>query len=62
MAKLVAVLGLAIGRVNLVDQLLADGRLVRLMDQSLRLEFGPYLVHHDGNPSRAVTRIEQLHR
>ncbi len=60
--ELVAGHGLAIGYSNLVDQLLADGRVVRLAKQSLRSEFGLYAVYRGASPSPAVGRIVEILR
>ncbi len=50
--ELVATRGIALGYKHIVDQLLMDGRIVRLSDQSIRSGLGFYLVYRepDGIP------------
>lgn len=60
--QLVAGRGLALGYSNLIDPFLADGRVVRLADRSLRSEYGLYAVYRDTTPSPAVGRIVALLR
>ncbi len=60
--ELVAGRGLALGYANLVDQLLADRRVVRLSERSLRSEFGLYAVYRDASQSPTVGRIVDLLR
>lgn len=45
--ELVAVRGIALGYKHIVDQLLMDGRVVRLSDQSIRSGLGFYLVYRE---------------
>jgi DNA-binding transcriptional LysR family regulator len=54
--ELVAARGIALGYKHIVDQLLIDGRVVRLSDQSIRTGLGFYLVYRE--PDRIP--LEQL--
>jgi LysR family transcriptional regulator, glycine cleavage system transcriptional activator len=45
--ELVAARGIALGYTHIVDQLLIDGRVVRLSDQSIRTGLGFYLVYRE---------------
>lgn len=48
--------GVALGWRHFVDPLLAEGRLVRLLDLSVVTDFGFYLVAPEGGPRRAEAR------
>ena len=50
--------GVALGWAYLVDDLIAQGRLLRPLDRSLKTEFGYYLIRRENQPQDdAVTRF-----
>jgi DNA-binding transcriptional LysR family regulator len=57
--ELVAGRGIALGFAKVVDGLLADGRVVRLTDRSLRSRFGLYAVYRD-SPSMPVRKVVEI--
>jgi DNA-binding transcriptional LysR family regulator len=60
--ELVAARGIALGYTHSVDQLLIDGRVVRLSDRSLRTDLGFYAVCRDPGSIPVQTIIGLLRK
>jgi DNA-binding transcriptional LysR family regulator len=57
--ELVAGRGIALGYAKIVDGLLADGRVVRLSDCSLRSQYGLYAVYRE-SPAPSIQKIVDM--
>ncbi len=60
--ELVAARGIALGYTRIVDQLLADRRVVRLSDRSIRTGLGFYVLYREPEPVAIETLIQVLRR
>jgi LysR family transcriptional regulator, glycine cleavage system transcriptional activator len=60
--ELVAGRGLALGFANIVDTLLADGRVARLTKRSLRSDYGLYAVYREPAPTPIANVVDLLRR